>query len=138
MNQKIIIIGLSILCIIGIIFIFLLVFNKPAITPGTSQPAGQASSYILSINDYNDSLSGSIIVNGQITQLTGQTLPQYALTSFNSPHDILWAECPINTYTTSGPVSSTGNSIINDPIIGPGISINVGQQNNITITCTKK
>jgi hypothetical protein len=136
MNQKIIIAILVILCLTGLIFVLVLLFNKPS-NPIPNPPAS-SDSYTLSLTEYNNTLYPTIIQNATTTQLSEANLPQYALVSFNNTHEIMWAGCA-KGYTTSNISSSTGNKFYQDGSIGLiSADINELTQNNLTFTCNKK
>jgi hypothetical protein len=94
------------------------------------------STYSVSVTEKNGIISASLIQDNKTTALDNQSVSQYALLSFNNPHDVLWVNCP-NGFNFKSAVSSSGNSVIIDPIIGASIELLADKQNNITVTCTK-
>jgi len=135
MNKK-----LLICIVVGVMVIVVVILAWVLLRPAkvnNPPPASQATSYNLTVTDYNGSVSGSVVINANQTSLTESQIVSYADGSCNTPRDLRWVGCPTG-YSLSNPTSVTGNKITSDPILkSTNIELKNGVQNSITITCSK-
>ena len=129
-----------IILILGIIFdcagiIYLLtVKNNNNPDPSATQPA---SSYSLSLDEYNKNVTAQLTSDGKTINLNGiSQIDQYGLVSFNSAGDILWFQCG-QGYKITNFQSLTGNNS-SEVISQVYIVIQPGQHNNLTVTCARE
>src|SRR5258707_972688 len=131
MNKKLLIaIGVVVVLFAGVGLWLILSGQKPA-------PLTPPNSYAMSVTEQSGTINASFAANNKVTLLTAQDLANFAVITFNSPHDILWVECPAG-YTLSNPYSPTKNKVTNDPILqGSNIELKAGAQNTLQVTCSK-
>ena len=131
MNKKLLIAIGAVVVLLAGVGLWLILFG-PKQTPLTPP-----SSYAMSVTEQNGTINASFAANNQVTPLSAQDLANFATITFNSPHDILWVECPAG-YTLSNPFSPTKNKITNDPILkASNIELKAGAQNTLQVTCSK-
>ena len=106
--------------------------NNPQVVPGPD-------SYTLSLNEYNQNVTGELTADGKTTTLDDiSKVNHYGLVSFNSASDIMWFQCA-QGYEVSSFNSSTGNKAVK---ISPEVNIEIteitaGAHNNLTVVCSK-
>jgi hypothetical protein len=98
------------------------------------------SSYTVSVTSAGDGLiqAATITAQGTITALDSSNLPQYVFATFGAAGTILSLKCAGANMATTNPLSSTGNSLIGDSGLGPGITIEPPRDGALTVTCQKK